>query len=191
MTEDRSGRRRDSARSRERLLQAGTELFAEHGFERTTTRDIGERAGVDPTLIARYFGSKTQLYLATLSIDSDDALADDLLNPERLLEMFERCDRRGLGPHSRIVAQPLTDPQAQEAARAALHERLVEPLFQRFTTEGLSQPRLRAEVVVAAIIGVVLGRRSGALDELGHAEPGDVASLLRDALSHQDPDPQE
>ncbi|MFE2696343.1 TetR family transcriptional regulator [Streptomyces mirabilis] len=29
------------------------------GFDRTTIRDISERAGVDPALIARYFGSKT------------------------------------------------------------------------------------------------------------------------------------
>ena len=191
MTADSAGRRRDAARSRERLLRAATDLFAEHGFERTTTRDIGERAGVDAALIARYFGSKTQLYLTILRIESDDAVPDDLLTPERLLEMLERSDRRGLGPHSRIVAQPLTDPQAQEAARAALHERFVGPLYERFAQHGLSQPRLRAELMVAAVVGVMLARHSGALDELGHAEPGDVASLLRDALSHQDPDPQE
>lgn len=182
MTSERAGRRRDSTRSRELLLQAAVELFAEHGFERTTTRDIGERAGVDAALIARYFGSKTQLYLATLGIDSD-AEPEDLLSPQRLFEMLERTDQRGLGPHIRIIAQPLTDPQAQQAARAGLHERLVEPLCKRFTKEGLNRPRLRAEAAVAAVVGVMLGRRSGAFDELGEADPGELATLLQDALS--------
>lgn len=191
MAEARPGRRRDSARSRELLLQAAIELFAEHGFERTTIRDIGERAGVDPALIARYFGNKTQLYLATLRADSDDAVPDDLLTPERLLDMLERSDHRGLGPHSRVVVEPLTDPLAQEAARSALHERLVEPLHDRFTREGADRPRLRAEMVVAAIVGVIVGRRSGAFDELGDADPGDLAPLLRDALSDHKNTPDE
>lgn len=37
--------------------------------------------------------------------------------------------------------------------------------------------------LASAIVGVILGRRSGAFDELGDAEPGDLAPLLRDALS--------
>ena len=49
----RTGRSRDAAASRESLLQAAQELFGQRGFERTTTRDIGERAGVDAALIAR------------------------------------------------------------------------------------------------------------------------------------------
>lgn len=94
-------------------------------------------------------------------------------------------------PRSRVVVQPLTDPLAQEAARSALHERLVEPLYNRFAREGSDQPRLRAEMVVAAIVGVILGRRSGAFDELGDAEPGDLASLLRNALSDHKTAPSE
>jgi AcrR family transcriptional regulator len=34
-------------------LTAAKDLFDERGFQRTTTRDIGERAGLDPTLISR------------------------------------------------------------------------------------------------------------------------------------------
>ncbi|MGW1025287.1 TetR family transcriptional regulator [Streptomyces sp. NPDC002577] len=182
MSDGPPARRRDAARSRELLLQAARELFAERGFDRTTTRDIGERAGVDPALIARYFGNKTHLYVATLQHPTDDAAPADLLDPARLLEVFERVDR-GPGPITQVAVQPYSDPAAQDAARAALHARMVEPLLERFTREGLDRPRLRAEIVVAALIGVLLGRRSGAFDELGQAGPDDLITLLRDSLT--------
>ena len=38
------GRHRSSAESRERLLTVAAELFAEHGYEATTVREIGRRA---------------------------------------------------------------------------------------------------------------------------------------------------
>lgn len=75
------GRRRDSARSRQLLLEAAAGLFAERGFDRSTTREIGERAGVDPALIARYFGGKAQLYLAVLDLDRKGSGRPTCWNP--------------------------------------------------------------------------------------------------------------
>ncbi len=46
------------AATRQALLDAARALFGEHGYEGTTRREIGVRAGADPALIARYFGSK-------------------------------------------------------------------------------------------------------------------------------------
>jgi len=62
-------RRRNAADSRQRLLDAARKLFAERGYERSTIRDIGEQAGLDSTLIARYFGSKAALYLEAMRTD--------------------------------------------------------------------------------------------------------------------------
>ncbi|MEU2379485.1 TetR family transcriptional regulator [Streptomyces misionensis] len=177
-----AGRRRDAGRTREALLRAATDLFSERGFDRTTIRDIGERAGVDPALIARYFGSKTRLYLAALEEERGDVVRD-VLDPERLLDIVDRVERRGLVPLLQVAVEPLRDEAAKDAAKAALHTRLVEPLVRRFTREGVDRPRLRAELVVAAVVGVVLGHRSGAFDELGKADAADVAGLLLDTLS--------
>lgn len=179
-------RRRDSAVSRESLLRAASELFSERGFDRTTTRDIGRRAGVDPALIARYFGGKTQLYLAALSAEQGDEAPDDLLAPGRLRHVLERSDLRGLVPILQVAVQRLNDPEADQAARAALHERLVEPLYRRFAAEGAERPRLRAEIVVAAVVGVVLGRGSGAFDELGAVERDDLSALVLRTLTGGD-----
>ncbi|MFF9351309.1 TetR family transcriptional regulator [Streptomyces sp. NPDC014734] len=175
-------RRRDSARSRELLLRAASELFGERGFDRTTIRDIGERAGVDPALIARYFGNKTLLYVAALQAEQGDETPADLFDPDRLHQIFERSDRRGPVPLLQVAVQPLSDPRAQDATRAALHARLVEPLHERFVREGLDRPQLRAEMVVAAVSGILLGRHSGAFDALAGAEHEDLVDLLRDTL---------
>ncbi|KPM54120.1 TetR family transcriptional regulator [Frankia sp. CcI49] len=62
-------RRRDAARSRQALLAAAADLFAERGYAGTAIRSVGDRAGVDPALIARYFGGKEGLYQAVLAAD--------------------------------------------------------------------------------------------------------------------------
>ncbi|MFD3456364.1 TetR family transcriptional regulator [Streptomyces sp. NPDC058691] len=179
-------RRRDSARSRELLLQAASELFSERGFDRTTIRDIGERAGVDPALIARYFNNKSGLYTAVLRAELGDTSPPDLLAPERIRALLDRADQRGVGPVFRSAVQTQSDPVVQDAARAQLYLRLVDPLRERFAGEGLDRPRLRAEVAVAAFMGVLLARDAGTLDELASVDPEELASLVRASLEGLD-----
>lgn len=54
--------RRSSDEVRERLLVAARELFAEKGYEATTTRDICSRAGVAAQQLFHNFGSKDGLF---------------------------------------------------------------------------------------------------------------------------------
>ncbi len=51
-----------STSSKERILAAAFELFAEKGFDGTTTRSIAERAGVNEVTVFRTFGSKETLF---------------------------------------------------------------------------------------------------------------------------------
>jgi AcrR family transcriptional regulator len=66
-TGKRRGRRRDAAGTREALLEAGTELFAERGYEGVPVASIADRAGVNKAMINYHFGGKRKLYLAILS----------------------------------------------------------------------------------------------------------------------------
>ena len=177
-----AGRRRDASRSRELLLAAANDLFTERGYDRSTTRDIGERAGVDPALIARYFGGKAQLYLATLHLDQGGAHPVDLLEPDRLRTLLAGSARRGPGPIPRAAVAPHEDPAVQTAAAGALHERLVDPLRERFAREGVDRAQLRAELSVAAFIGVLLARSSGALRALAETGTDEVVELVREMI---------
>ena len=52
--------------NRSRLLHAATMSFAEYGFEGASLRAIADNAGVSFQLIAYYFGSKEELWVATV-----------------------------------------------------------------------------------------------------------------------------
>jgi AcrR family transcriptional regulator len=52
--------------NRTRLLRAATDVFAEYGYEGASLRAIADTAGVSFQLIAYYFGSKEELWLATV-----------------------------------------------------------------------------------------------------------------------------
>jgi AcrR family transcriptional regulator len=60
-------RRRDRAARKQSLIVAATKLFARHGYEATTTREIAARAGCSEGLIHRYFKGKEGLLLAVMS----------------------------------------------------------------------------------------------------------------------------
>jgi AcrR family transcriptional regulator len=49
-------------RSRERVIEAATSLFASHGYDATTTREIGRLAGLNIATVAYHVGGKRELY---------------------------------------------------------------------------------------------------------------------------------
>ena len=64
----------DGSDTREEILTAAGELFAELGFDRTTMRAVAARADVDPALIHHYFGNKEGLLSAALVLPVDPAV---------------------------------------------------------------------------------------------------------------------
>lgn len=168
---------------REALLTAAIALFAERGYARTTTRDLADEAGVDASLIARYFGSKAGLYLAALQAEVGDGPPPDLLQPERMAALLGRLDERGPGPVFQSAVSVHEDPAVQDAGREALHARLVTPLLERFEKAGVDRPQLRAEIAAAAFAGVALGRQSGSFAALSQVAPEELVELLQDLLA--------
>ncbi|MGV9801672.1 TetR/AcrR family transcriptional regulator [Mycobacterium sp. NPDC003449] len=81
------GRRPGHAGTRDLLLATARRMFGEAGFDKTSVRDIAAAAGVDPAMIRHYFGSKADLFRATVGWPFD---------PERLGERIAHGDRGGL-----------------------------------------------------------------------------------------------
>jgi AcrR family transcriptional regulator len=61
-----SGRRRDREATKQALLAAGLQVFAERGYDAATTREVAQAAGVNEQLIQRYFGGKEGLLVAII-----------------------------------------------------------------------------------------------------------------------------
>lgn len=184
-------RSRDSAATRQALLAAAQRLFGQRGYERTTTREIGVAAGVDPALIARYFGSKADLYLAAVATerlgddgvderDRNDAPFDDLAQVVEVV--LRRTARRGPGPILQALVRDDASAEIRAAAAARLERRMVGPIAAGYVEAGLDRPVLRAQVAVAAVLGTSLGRSLGWFEELRGADPDELAALLVEAL---------
>lgn len=176
-------RRRDSARSKHTLIEAASALFTEQGFDRTTVREIGERAGIDPALIARYFGGKVGLYVETLSASTEGEGVRDILAPGRIDEVLGKVRSGRSSPILAAAVRPSDEPAVQDAARATIATRLTDPLAARMQDAGLPEGRLRAELAVAALAGIALGRFSGVFTELGAASDAEVVELTTRILS--------
>ncbi|NMO91555.1 TetR family transcriptional regulator [Actinomycetospora sp. TBRC 11914] len=58
-----------SRAAREAVLAAARRAFAAHGYERTTVRAVAADAGVDPSMVIRYYGSKDDLFRAATAVD--------------------------------------------------------------------------------------------------------------------------
>ncbi|MEV6126471.1 TetR family transcriptional regulator [Streptomyces violaceusniger] len=183
---DRSrGKKRDSDATRAALLTAARDLFGRHGYEAVTLKDIGERAGVDASLIARYFGNKAAVYRSAVAEDSREVSA-----PAETLDLgaftayaLHRADRRGApGP---LVQALLSRSSAQEVRASAADEmrtRLISPLANRLAAEGADDPVGRAEVLISCLIGVIALRSSNLFDGLSAMSPEAIGVILEAAV---------
>ena len=59
-------RERNAGRSREAILDAAEQLFAERGYDATSLNDVGAAAGVSRGTPGYFFGGKQPLYRAVL-----------------------------------------------------------------------------------------------------------------------------
>ena len=62
------GRRPGNPDTRQEILDAARQEFAAAGYDGATIRSIASDAGVDPALVMHYFGSKDQLFAASLEL---------------------------------------------------------------------------------------------------------------------------
>jgi AcrR family transcriptional regulator len=179
-------RRHDAQASRDALLQAAAALFDERGYDAATLRDIGERAGVDPALIARYFGSKDGLYLAALQHEDRPAMPTD---PSQMLEfMFSNSEQRGIGPIPLAVVSPTLGDVLRQQVGDIVGRRAVAPLAAELASRGVADPRLRAEILIAIATGLLLTRAGGTLPALSRVPLDELLAVLEplvDALQQR------
>lgn len=82
-------RERNASRSRETILDAAEQLFADCGYEATSLTDVGGAAGVSRGTPGYFFGSKEKLYQAVLERCLERARAAVRSGRERALASQE------------------------------------------------------------------------------------------------------
>src|ERR1700731_2206884 len=61
-------RTRNAVATREAILQSAAAAFSRHGYDGIGVREIAQKAGVTGVLVNRYFGSKEELFAATVEL---------------------------------------------------------------------------------------------------------------------------
>lgn len=69
MTTNLSKKPSKSDRTKTSILEAARGLFAEHGYDGASIRDIAARASIDPAMVIRYFNSKDELFARAALFD--------------------------------------------------------------------------------------------------------------------------
>jgi AcrR family transcriptional regulator len=169
-------RRYDAEATRCALLDAAGALFRERGYDAVTVREIGERAGVDAALIARYFGGKQGLYLAALEHDARPSLPAD--PAAALAAMLDRSETSGHGPIPHAMVSATLSDEMRAQIRTILERRAVQPLTEAFAAAGARDPQLRAELLVALAAGIALTRAGATLPRLSAASVDELVALL-------------
>jgi AcrR family transcriptional regulator len=174
----RSGRRPGNPDTRDVVLAAAREVFAERGFDGATIRGIATAAGVDPALVHHYFGSKDQLFLAAIEAPADPA---DLL-PEVLAAGRDQLGAAVVRLLLRVWDGPMR-PAGLALVRSAvgnewtaklLREFLVTQVLRRVVgTLDLSpaEREARGGLVASQLIGVVMARYVLRVEPLASASP--------------------
>lgn len=140
-------------RSREAILSAAAELFAERGFNQVTVRDIATRANLSPAMVMKCGGSKKDLFYRAAKITPTplpDVPASEL-GDALVRELLDRFARRAIEPLNRTLVLRLSAPDP-DAVRERFITGYLDPLTERLG--GDDDARLRAELVVAALLGL-------------------------------------
>lgn len=172
----------NASASRAALLGAARDVFRELGYERATTREIGERAGVDAALISRYFGSKENLFIASIA-EVDPAETALEFEPRRFVAfLLEYWEERGHNPVSRALASPVLSEDARREIGAVVSDLMLVPEAAELRARGAADPELRSELLVAIAVGIAMTRANGTLETLAGATREELIEVLAPAV---------
>lgn len=186
----RSGK--DAAGTRRALVRAARRRFATEGYRAATVRNIAADAGVNVSLISRYFGSKEGLFEACMNRTADE------LDPQ---VSSEPADVEAV--IARIVAHVIDAPNADDPLQLllllrssgddnadAIRRRTLESF-----TEGLARRAgwragdaatehllLNAQIAIATTLGVVMLRASTDVRPMATATAEELTAPLSRVL---------
>ena len=182
------GRRPGPSQTREQILRAAREQFAERGYTHTTLRSVAAAAQVHPGLLHHYFGTKQQLYRDALELPVDPwevltRLLDDTPReqfPEALVRQFVSTWRDPTsGARLRAMARrTYGDPDATSMARA----HLATVLIPRFAS-ALEVPEANVAAALSHLIGLTLLDTLIGVDQLTSLSDEDLIALIAPAIS--------
>ena len=163
----RSGRRPGKQDTRETILASARAAFAERGYDGASIRHIASKAGVDPSLVHHYFGTKEALFRSVMAVPFDPEMMIERIFGEGGDDVSEPIVRTFLT----IWGGPVSGTAMRGLLRSAVaHERTAKLMREFFTTQILrhvfsrlpnvdpEEVPLRASLVATQLFGIAVIR---------------------------------
>jgi AcrR family transcriptional regulator len=184
-SEGKRGPKGDPGQAREAILSAARSEFGRHGYEGATMRAIAATAEVDVALVGYYFGTKSDLFVASLQlpVNPADVLAGILEQgidgaAERLLAVLLNVwDQPTTG--APLIAMLRSLATQSGVLREFIGRHLVSPLAAAIPGPA---PELRAAAFTSQILGLVLERYVLEIEPLASASHEQVIVLIAPSL---------
>jgi AcrR family transcriptional regulator len=181
----RRGRRGGTTESRDRILDAARRLFAEHGFEGTSLRQVARAAGVDPAMVHHFFNGKDELFAQSVELpaDPEEVLADvSAARPEQRAELIVRAVLRlWESPAQPSLLAFLRGTLSSKARTGLLRELVTRTVVSRITAGVPGPPQevaLRGDLVATQVVGLMMVRYVVRLEPIASAAREDVVRLV-------------
>jgi AcrR family transcriptional regulator len=185
-----------SAPARAAILAAARSRFASDGYDKTTIRAVAADAGIDPSMVMRYYGSKANLFAASAAIDlpmtsqqqpeaaqamvGEDNGAAEVA--ERYARMFIDHWEQGENEVERLVLRTaMTHPEAVAQVQRLFDDQVAPPLLAAMGQDP--DARLRAALVLSQTLGIVLCRYLYGLEPITSADPRILQDAVRDVIT--------
>ncbi|MFC9971373.1 TetR family transcriptional regulator [Spirillospora sp. NPDC127200] len=180
------GRRPGPPETREAILAAARELFAEKGYDGASVRAIARAAGVDAALVHHFYGSKEGVFVAAMRFPVDPGeLMPFIMSAPRdrlgetmarvFLSVWDDPDRRA--PILALLRSAMTN----EKAAAMMREFVSEALFAR-AAELHGVPLVRVNAAAGQMIGVVILRHVLRVEPIASVTEDELVGLLAPTL---------
>ncbi len=165
-------RRSDGTRAG--ILRAARARFAADGYQRATIRAIAADAGIDPSMVMRYYGNKAQLFAAAVDIDlrlPDVAkIPRDRLGEALVAHFIGRWEGDPTDDALlTLLRSAATDASVAERLRGIFREQ-VAPIALAVTPDP-AEAALRAGLVATQMLGLALCRQILMLPPIVGAAP--------------------
>lgn len=161
----RTGRRPGNRDTRGEILTAARELFAHNGFQGASIRGVASAAGVDAALVHHYFGTKHELFLATVELPLDFTAVVAGVAADGIDGFGERLVRAALtaweSPMQPALVAAFRTSIADPEATRTLGEFLTTEILGR-ALGALNLPAAQADrrfgLVASQVLGLLIGR---------------------------------
>jgi AcrR family transcriptional regulator len=161
--------------TRRTILEVARQGFATRGYEQTTIRVVAAQAGIDPSMVMRYFGSKAGLFAAA----STTHLRVPDLRPVPHAERGEFMVRHFVerwedSPSIDTLVILLRTAVTNDAVADQLHAHFEDLVTRPIAELGGDQPERRGSLIGTQLLGLALCRYVLRLQPIASAAADDV-----------------